>query len=83
MANSLTVKQAVQLSMTLNGVPPTLHMVQGDANSRTIVATLWDGAQLYSIPAGAAIMVSPLTSKCWSIQMTNFSASSTGSLTTT
>lgn len=57
MANSLTVKQAVQLSMTLNGVPPTLHMVQGDANSRTIVATLWDGAQLYSIPAGAAIMV--------------------------
>lgn len=57
MANSLIVKQAVQLSMTLNGVPPTLHMVQGDANSRTIVATLWDGAQLYSIPAGAAIMV--------------------------
>lgn len=57
MANSLAVKQAVQLSMTLNGVPPTLHMVQGDANSRTIVATLWDGAQLYSIPAGAAIMV--------------------------
>lgn len=57
MANSLTVKQAVQLSLTLNGVPPTLHMVQGDANSRTIVATLWDGTQLYSIPAGAAIMV--------------------------
>lgn len=57
MANSLTVKQAVQLSITLNGVPPTLHMVQGDANSRTIVATLWDGTQLYSIPAGAAIMV--------------------------
>lgn len=57
MANTLTVKQAVQLSMTLNGVPPTLHMVQGDTNSRTIVATLWDGAQLYSIPAGAAIMV--------------------------
>lgn len=57
MANSLTVKQAVQLSMTLNGVPPTLHMVQGDTNSRTIVATLWNGAQLYSIPAGAAIMV--------------------------
>lgn len=57
MANSLTVKQAVQLSMTLNGVPPTLHMVQGDTNSRTIVATLWNGAQPYSIPAGAAIMV--------------------------
>lgn len=57
MANSLTVKQAVQLSMTLNGVPPTLHMVQGDSNSRTIVATLWDGAQLYSIPTGAAVMV--------------------------
>ena len=57
MANSLTVKQAVQLSMTLNGVPPTLHMVQGDANSRAISASLWAGAEPYNVPAGASVML--------------------------
>lgn len=57
MANSLTVKQAVQLSMTLNGVPPTLHMVQGDTNSRAIFASLWAGAEPYNVPAGASVML--------------------------
>lgn len=57
MANSLAVKQAVQLSMTLNGVPPTLHMVQGDANSRAISASLWAGAEPYNVPAGASVML--------------------------
>lgn len=57
MANSLTVKQAVQLSMTLNGVPPTLHMVQGDTNSRVIFASLWAGAEPYNVPAGASVML--------------------------
>jgi hypothetical protein len=32
-------------------------MVQGDSNSRTIVATLWDGAQPYSVPDGSSVMV--------------------------
>ncbi len=57
MVNSLTVKQAVQLSMTLNGVPPTLHMVQGDTNSRAISASLWAGAEPYNVPAGASVML--------------------------
>lgn len=57
MANSLAVKQAVQLSMTLNGVPPTLHMVQGDTNSRAISASLWAGAEPYNVPAGASVML--------------------------
>ena len=57
MVNSLTVKQAVQLSMTLNGVPPTLHMVQGDTNSRAISASLWAGAEPYHVPAGASVML--------------------------
>ena len=57
MANSLTVKQVVQLSMTLNGVPPTLHMVQGDTNSRAISASLWAGAEPYNVPAGASVML--------------------------
>lgn len=57
MANSLAVKQSVQLSMTLNGVPPTLHMVQGDTNSRAISASLWAGAEPYNVPAGASVML--------------------------
>jgi hypothetical protein len=43
--------------MTLNGVPPTLHMVQGDTNSRAISASLWAGAEPYNVPAGASVML--------------------------
>ena len=53
----MNIKHSVGLNLSTDGIPPRLHMVQGDANSRTIVATLWDGAQPYSIPAEAAIMV--------------------------
>lgn len=53
----MNIKHSIGLSLSADAIPGRLHMVQGDANSRTIVATLWDGAQLYSIPAGAAIMV--------------------------
>lgn len=53
----MNIKHSCGLNLSADAIPPRLHMVQGDANSRTIVATLWDGAQLYSIPAGAAVMV--------------------------
>lgn len=53
----MNIKHSIGLNLSADAIPGRLHMVQGDANSRTIVATLWDGAQLYSIPAGAAIMV--------------------------
>lgn len=53
----MNIKHSCGLNLSADSIPPRLHMVQGDANSRTIVATLWDGAQLYSIPAGAAVMV--------------------------
>lgn len=53
----MNIKHSVGLNLSADAIPPRLHMVQGDANSRTIVATLWDGAQPYSIPAGAAVMV--------------------------
>lgn len=53
----MNIKHSIGLNLSADAIPGRLHMVQGDANSRTIVATLWDCAQLYSIPAGAAIMV--------------------------
>ena len=53
----MNIKHSIGLNLSADAIPGRLHMVQGDANSRTIVATLWDGAQLYSIPAGATIMV--------------------------
>lgn len=53
----MNIKHSIGLNLSADAIPGRLHMVQGDANSRTIVATLWDGAQLYSIPAEAAIMV--------------------------
>lgn len=53
----MNIKHSIGLNLSADAIPGRLHMVQGDSNSRTIVATLWDGAQPYSIPAGAAIMV--------------------------
>lgn len=53
----MNIKHSIGLNLSADAIPGRLHMVQGDSNSRTIVATLWDGAQLYSIPEGAVIMV--------------------------
>ena len=53
----MNIKHSIGLNLSADAIPGRLHMVQGDSNSRTIVATLWDGAQLYSIPTGAAVMV--------------------------
>ena len=53
----MNIKHSIGLNLSADAIPGRLHMVQGDSNSRTIVATLWDGSQLYSIPEGAAVMV--------------------------
>ena len=53
----MNIKHSIGLNLSADAIPGRLHMVQGDSNSRTIVATLWDGAQLYSIPTEAAVMV--------------------------
>lgn len=53
----MNVNQEVRLNLSAAGIPPRLSMPQGDANSRTIVATLWDGATPYNVPASAAVMV--------------------------
>lgn len=53
----MNVNQSVSLNLSADVIPPRLHMVQGDSNTRTIVATLWDGATPYTVPTGALFMV--------------------------
>jgi len=53
----LNIKHSIGLNLSAFSIPCRLHMVQGDSNSRTIVATLWDGAQPYSVPDGSSVMV--------------------------
>jgi hypothetical protein len=53
----LNIKHSIGLNLSAYAIPCRLHMVQGDSNSRTIVATLWDGAQPYSVPDGSSVMV--------------------------
>ena len=53
----MNVNQNVSLNLTADGIPPRLHMVQGDSNTRTIVASLWDDSQPYNVAASAAVMM--------------------------
>lgn len=53
----MNIKHSIGLNLSAYAIPCRLHMVQGDSNSRTIVATLWDGAQPYSVPDGSFVMV--------------------------
>ena len=53
----MNVSQEVRLNLSADGIPPRLFMPQGDANSRTIIATLWDGATPYNVPTSAVVMV--------------------------
>lgn len=53
----MQITQSINLNLSIDGIPPRLHMPQGDSNTRAIVAALWDGVQPYNIPADAAVMV--------------------------
>lgn len=53
----MSINQTVDLNLSASVMPPVLNMAQYDANSRMIVATLWDGASGFTIPAGAVVMV--------------------------
>lgn len=53
----MNVNQNVSLNLTADGIPPRLHMAQGDSNTRTIVASLWDDSQPYNVPASAVVMM--------------------------
>ena len=53
----MEIIQKVDLNLSFWGIPPKLSMVQGDSNTRIIQAQLWDGANPYTIPTGAAVMM--------------------------
>lgn len=53
----MNINHAVNLNLSMDAIPPRLHMAQGDSNSRSIVAALWVGADAFAIPAGATAMV--------------------------
>ena len=53
----MSINHYVDLNMSASVMPPVLNMAQYDANSRTIVATLWDGTSGFTVPSGAVVMV--------------------------
>lgn len=53
----MSVNHALSLNVSSASVPPTLHMTQGDSNSRSIVAALFSGASPFIIPTGSSVMV--------------------------
>lgn len=53
----MNISQGIVLNLSAGGIPPRLRMVQGDSNTRTIEASLWDGAQPYAVPDGSSVMV--------------------------
>ena len=53
----MEIIQKVDLNLSFWGIPPKISMVQGDSNTRIIQAHLWDGANPYTIPTGAAVMI--------------------------
>lgn len=53
----MNINQTVALNLSESIALPTLRMAQDDANTRTIKASLWDGAQPFSIPTECVCMV--------------------------
>lgn len=53
----MNINQTVALNLSESIALPTLRMAQDDANTRTIKASLWDGAQPFSIPSECVCMV--------------------------
>lgn len=53
----MNINQTVALNLSESIAMPTLRMAQDDANTRTIKASLWDGAQPFSIPSECVCMV--------------------------
>lgn len=53
----MNIDQRIALNLSASGIPSRVSMPQGDSNSRTIIAALWDGPQPYSIPDGSSVKV--------------------------
>ena len=53
----MSINHNVDLNLSASVMTPVLNMAQYDANSRTIVATLWDGTSGFTVPSGSVVMV--------------------------
>ena len=53
----MSINHNVDLNLSASVMPPVLNVAQYDANSRTIVATLWDGTSGFNVPSGSVVMV--------------------------
>lgn len=52
----MQITQSIDLNLSIDGIPPSLHMPQGDGG-RVISATLWDGSAPYTPPTGTLCML--------------------------
>ena len=52
----MQITQSIDLNLSIDGIPPSLHMPQGDGG-RIISAALWDGPAPYSTPNGTLCML--------------------------
>lgn len=52
----MQITQSIDLNLSIDGIPPRLHMPQGDGG-RIISASLWDRATIYSPPDGTMCML--------------------------
>ena len=52
----MQITQSIDLNLSIDGIPPQLHMPQGDGG-RIISASLWDGSTIYSPPDGTMCML--------------------------
>lgn len=52
----MQITQSIDLNLSIDGIPPSLHMPQGDGG-RIVSAALWDGAAPYSPPEGTLCML--------------------------
>lgn len=52
----MQITQSIDLNLSIDGIPPQLHMPQGDGG-RIISASLWDGATIYPPPDGTMCML--------------------------
>ena len=53
----MSINHNVDLNLSASVMPPVLNMAQYDANSHTIIASLWDGTSGFTVPSGSVVMV--------------------------
>lgn len=53
----MQITHSISLNLSANCIQPRIRMVQGDSNTRTIKAELWDCASPYTIQEDASVMV--------------------------